>query len=356
MKKFREEFYKNLISKESFYMKQYYSDFYKKEAFIAIKELEDGIYCALISTTENEVIDYSEAIEYIKTLGKPFSLNMIILANEEYINTDSLTRANKLIINQKNYNVIRCDSACTPLRQMFENLIKKDGVKINNIKSDFLHYKIPTLIIISINIIIFIIVQVTIHNITNNVRASLPDSTQIPEKMINAINNSVLISFGAKYNTLIEKGEFWRLLTCAFLHSNLIHIACNMYSLYIIGPQIEQIYGIKKYMSIYFISCITSSLLSYFMSPNISVGASGGIFGLMGALLAFAIIERHRIQRKNISSLIQVILINLFIGLSINNIDNFAHIGGLGGGFLVGYILYTISNKSYLNNGQKGIT
>ena len=148
------------------------------------------------------------------------------------------------------------------------------------------------------------------------------------------------LNFGAKSNILIEQGQVWRLLTCAFLHSGLVHIACNMYSLYIIGPQIQQIYGTKKYLIIYIISCITSSLLSYFMSPNsISVGASGGIFGLMGALLAFAIIERHTIQKKYISSLIQIIVINLFIGLSIKNIDNFGHIGGLIGGIYRIYYL-----------------
>ena len=82
------------------------------------------------------------------------------------------------------------------------------------------------------------------------------------------------------------------------------------------------------------------------MSPNsISVGASGGIFGLMGALLAFAIIERHTLQKKSISSLIQVIAINLFIGLSIKNIDNFGHVGGLIGGILIGYIIYRTSGK-----------
>ena len=88
MKNFKEYFYKILINKENFYMKQYYSNFHKKEMFFAVKELKDGIYCVLISNDENEDIDYSEAIEYIKTLGKSFSLNMIILSDEEYIHTD----------------------------------------------------------------------------------------------------------------------------------------------------------------------------------------------------------------------------------------------------------------------------
>jgi rhomboid protease GluP len=82
------------------------------------------------------------------------------------------------------------------------------------------------------------------------------------------------------------------------------------------------------------------------MTPNgISVGASGGIFGLMGALLAFAVIERHRIEKRYLSSLLQIIIINLFIGLNIRNIDNFGHIGGLLGGIAIGYIIYKISQN-----------
>lgn len=344
MNDFKENFYKILISKENFYMKQYYSDFHKQDIFFAVKDLKDIIYCVLISEQENEHIDYSEAVEYIKTLGMQFSLNMIILSNEEYIYTDYTSMANKLILDKENDNVISCDNSCIPLREIFESTMQENKIKNTHIKENFLKYKIPTLIIISINIIIFIITQAVIYNITNNVRES---SLVLSEEMINVINNSVLISFGAKYNILIEQGEIWRLVSCAFLHSNLIHIACNMYSLYIIGPQIQQAYGITKYLIIYIISCVTSSLLSYFMSPSgISVGASGGIFGLMGALLAYAIIERNKIQKKYILSLIQIIILNLFIGLSIKNIDNFAHIGGLIGGGFAGYIIYLMSNRS----------
>jgi len=344
MKKFEENFYKILINKENFYIKQYYSNFHGEDKFLAIKELNDGIYCALISDDESENIDYSEAIEYIKTLAKPFSLNMIILSHKEYVQTECSSMRHKLIINRENNNIIAYDESCIPLKHIFENNVQENSFKIKNTRENFFKDKITTLVIISINIIIFIITQVTIMNITNTVRGS---SNGISNEMINVINNSVLINFGAKYNVLIEQGEVWRLLTCAFLHSNLVHIACNMYSLYIIGPQIQQIYGTKKYLIIYIISCITSSSLSYFMSPSsISVGASGGIFGLMGALLSFAIIERHRIDKKYISSLMQIIVINLFIGLSIKNIDNFGHIGGLIGGVLVGYLIYKTSRKT----------
>lgn len=351
MNNFKENFYKTLIIRENFYMKQYYSNFHKREKFFAIKELKDGIYCVLISDQENEDIDYLEAVEYIKTLGKSFSLNIIILCNEEYIYTNYSPIANKLIISRENYNVISCDNSCRPLIEIFETVMQENKMRSSHTIEKFLKYRIPTLIIMSINIIIFIITQVVTYSITNNVRQS---SEVISEEIINLIKNSVLISFGAKYNVLIEQGEVWRLVTSAFLHSNLIHIACNMYSLYIIGPEIQQAYGTKKYLTIYIISCITSTLLSYFLNPNsISVGASGGIFGLMGALLAFAIIERNKIQKKYISSLIQIIIINLFIGLSIKNIDNFGHIGGLIGGGLSGYVAFKVSNNERKKNNAK---
>lgn len=328
MKNLKEEFYRTLLNNENFYMKQYYSNFHTKEIFLAIKELKDGIYCVLITDEENEKIDSSEAFEYLKTLNKPFSFNIIILSSEEYIYTNHSTSLNKLIINKENHDIIACDKSCLPLKQIFVNIIHENLSKTNNLKGNFLEKNLFTCLLIGVNIIIFLI-------------------TALLSRSIFDIDINVLVVLGAKYNPLIDQGEIWRLLTCAFLHSGLLHIACNMYSLYIIGPQIEQIYGVIKYLIIYIASCITSSLLSYLMSPSsISVGASGGIFGLMGALLAFAIIERNKIQKKYMSSLIQIIIINLFIGLSIKNIDNFAHIGGLAGGMTVGYVMHKIFSKN----------
>ncbi|EHJ01541.1 Rhomboid family protein [Clostridium sp. DL-VIII] len=329
MNGFKEEFYRILINRENFYMKQYYSGYYKEEKYIAIKELKDGIYCVLISETEDSDIDISEAFEYIRSMGKSFSLNVIILSKGEYTYTNNSSLGNKLIINTENNSVIQCDNSCIPLRQIFEGNLQINERKNGQSKKEHKNYNILTFILIGINIVVFLLTAFISGNIFD-------------------IDTRVLIYFGAKINILIDHGEIWRLLTCAFLHSGLIHIVCNMYSLYIIGPQIEQIYGIRKYLIIYLISCITASISSYFLNPNgIAIGASGGIFGLMGALLAFALIERNRIQKKFLSSLLQIIAINLFIGLSIKNIDNFAHIGGLVGGIVSGYISYILVRKRH---------
>ena len=165
MKKFKENFYKILINKENFYIKQYYSDFHKEEVFFAVKELKDGIYCVLISDEKNEDIDYSEAIAYIKTLEKTFSLNMIILCNEEYIYADKLSKANKLILNKENYNVIACDKSCIPLKQISEYFVQINETKVKSEKEKFLQYKIPTFTLIGMNIIIFLITAFLSGNI-----------------------------------------------------------------------------------------------------------------------------------------------------------------------------------------------
>lgn len=151
---------------------------------------------------------------------------------------------------------------------------------------------------------------------------------------------NVLVYLGAKYNPLIKSGEYYRLITSMFLHGGIIHLALNMYALNSIGPLIERIYGKAKYLIIYFISGILSSLLSFMFSEGVSIGASGAIFGLLGTSFIFAIKMRHVIGKAFIKDIGSVIVINLIMGLTIPNIDNFGHLGGLIGGLILGFVLY----------------
>lgn len=143
-----------------------------------------------------------------------------------------------------------------------------------------------------------------------------------------------LIDFGANAVSITKRGEYYRLLTSIFLHAGIIHLLCNMYSLYVIGPQTESFYGKLKYLFIFLFSGISGSLLSVALSGNnaVSVGASGAIFGLLGAILYFG--YHYRVYLGNVlkSQIIPLILINLLIGFTFSGIDNFAHIGGLIGG------------------------
>ncbi|MGH4139546.1 rhomboid family intramembrane serine protease [Clostridium sp.] len=150
---------------------------------------------------------------------------------------------------------------------------------------------------------------------------------------------NVLILLGAKVNELIQNGQYYRLISCMFLHGGLVHLAVNMYSLYAIGPMVEKVYGKVKYIAIYFISGIIASVFSYIFSTSVSIGASGAIFGLLGAVLIFAVKSKGKTGSGFIKSILSVIFINIFIGATLPNIDNFAHMGGLMGGMLVAFLV-----------------
>ena len=154
------------------------------------------------------------------------------------------------------------------------------------------------------------------------------------------ITSSVLLDFGALFTPLVRDGEYFRLMTSAFAHVSVTHIIVNMYSLYIIGSQIESFFGKSKYIIIYIFSAIFGSLMSMlFTTDAVSAGASGAIFGLLGAMLYFG--YHYRVYLGNVikSQIIPVIIFNLALGFIIPGIDNAAHIGGLVGGFLMANVL-----------------
>jgi len=176
---------------------------------------------------------------------------------------------------------------------------------------------------------ILIVVNVMVYVLTAYLSGNIVDS-----------NTNVLILLGAKVNELISGGEYYRLVSCMFLHGGIMHVALNMYSLYALGPFVESIYGKFRYTIIYFLSGIVSSIFSYMFSSHISVGASGAIFGLLGAALIFAIKMKDRVRKDFIMNILSVIGINLIIGFSIPNVDNFGHLGGLAGGILSSFLLF----------------
>ena len=154
---------------------------------------------------------------------------------------------------------------------------------------------------------------------------------------LNVLN---LLRYGALNSILVQNGEFWRLITAGFLHGGIFHLLFNMYSLYIIGMQIENFVGKWKFLAIYFCSMITASLMSCVMSPNsVSVGASGAIFGLLGALVYFGYHYRLYLGSVLRNQIIPLILFNLLLGFMVSGIDNAAHIGGLIGGLLISMAL-----------------
>ena len=151
---------------------------------------------------------------------------------------------------------------------------------------------------------------------------------------IDVYNN--IIEMYCIHGPSIRAGQYYRLLTGIFLHGSIIHLLCNCYSLYILGSQIESLLGKFKYLVIYFFSGLTGALLSTILGGDAgSIGASGAIFGLMGALVYFGYYYRVYLGNAVKSQIIPLILLNLFVGFMSPGIDNFAHIGGLVGGAIV---------------------
>ncbi len=133
----------------------------------------------------------------------------------------------------------------------------------------------------------------------------------------------------------IRTGEYYRLITGMFLHGSPLHLLFNCIILYQIGSQLESFIGRFKFLIIYFIAGLSGSLFSMIFSNVPSIGASGAIFGLLGSLIYFGYHYRVYLGNYVKTQLIPLVLINLAIGFSFENIDNFAHIGGLIGGTIM---------------------
>src|SRR5262252_6305129 len=153
-------------------------------------------------------------------------------------------------------------------------------------------------------------------------------------------NEPTLMAFGVKSNAEIARGQWWRFITPIFIHIGMLHLIFNTYALWIVGPQVEKLYGPARFVILYVLTGVAGVYGSYFYHPqSISAGASGAIFGLFGVLLVFGIRYRSSIppffKRAVGTGVLPVIVINLIIGFTIPAIDNSAHIGGLLAGALL---------------------
>lgn len=140
-----------------------------------------------------------------------------------------------------------------------------------------------------------------------------------------------------KFGGLVKNGSIIRVITSIFLHIGVIHFIMNLWALNVLGRTVENFYGHLKMLIIFLYSGIIGNLLSIILmdSNTISAGASGAIFGLMGALLYFSINQRTYMAEALRKQILPVIIVNLGIGFMISSINMFAHIGGLLGGVLI---------------------
>ncbi|CAB49587.1 rhomboid family intramembrane serine protease [Pyrococcus abyssi] len=138
----------------------------------------------------------------------------------------------------------------------------------------------------------------------------------------------------AQINELVFRGQWWRLLTAIFLHMGFVHFALNAFWLFYLGTDLEGIVGTKRFLIVFFASALAGNVLSLFtLDPRIaSGGASGGLFGIVGALLSIEGVLRRNIQKALINALALFLINSIFPGVNI-----FAHFGGLVTGLVLGY-------------------
>lgn len=152
-----------------------------------------------------------------------------------------------------------------------------------------------------------------------------------------------LLDFGANYGPLVAGGEYWRLLSSVFLHIGIMHLALNSLGLLIYGMLLERAFGSLRFAFIYLASGLAGSTASFVANPlAISAGASGAIFGLLGALASCFLTGRGSLgrgSRRDAAGIGVLVAINLAWGFMVPGIDNWAHIGGLAMGFALGGVL-----------------
>ena len=289
MRIYIDKYFNYLTNGQGFYMQNYFSDSLGRDNWIAIKEFPEGDFIVFI-TDENDLFTTSECIQFLNSRGQNYSLHKIVLCEGSYLsrNEDNIP---KVVFDIKSDKILYCDKGLETLAQIAIMVNDKPRSKV---KGTNLTKTSVTIALIAVNIIMFIISAIISGNIMN-------------------IDINTLVFLGGKYGPLIDVGQWWRLIACIFLHGGLMHIVFNMYSLFILGSQLEPILGRKKYTILYFISGLGSSILSYLALPNtVSIGASGAIFGLLGALLVFIINNRDKINKGALSNVVMVIGISRF--------------------------------------------
>lgn len=157
-----------------------------------------------------------------------------------------------------------------------------------------------------------------------------------------------LVMLGANYEPFTVAGQWWRLLSSVFLHAGLLHLVFNMIVLANIGIFLEPLLGRRSFALVYVLTGLLASLTSLFFNVGaVSVGASGAIFGLYGFFLALLTTSllKPEFRKAFLRNTLGFVVINVAIGFAIGPIDNAAHLGGLGSGFMLGYLWLPLIRK-----------
>jgi len=307
----------NLVSLEGIYAHTNFSWKSWSEIFI-IRFLEDKVYITSECNTHQR-FDFGKNKQNIELFLKTFqeikSLYSLDEINAKYYTIDIYTEEDTSEVEEE----------ILPLRdRILAFFIPKEGYFI-------------TPILVNLNIVIFIAMVIS------GVNPLLPDTES-------------LLNWGANFKASTLDGQWWRLLTCCFIHIGIIHLAFNMYALVYIGKFVENALGKTRFLSSYLLTGIAASITSLVWNDfNVSAGASGAIFGMYGLFLALLLANYFDRKIKNalLPSIGMFVFYNVLIGLRMKEfIDNAAHLGGLLSGVIIGlaFIPSLKNNSTFLKN------
>jgi rhomboid protease GluP len=187
----------------------------------------------------------------------------------------------------------------------------------------------------------FVTVMVLLVNTALYVAMTVLSMRSGNEEAFTNLDGQTLLAFGAKYGPAIALGQWWRLLTAGFLHGGIIHILMNSWVLFDVGATVEEEYGTSRLIVIYVFSTITGFLASLYWAPvALSTGSSSAIFGLIGAMIALGTRSSGSMGAMMRGFYIRWAIFGLVLGL-MPGVDNAAHLGGIAGGFVVGFLAGT---------------
>ncbi len=155
-------------------------------------------------------------------------------------------------------------------------------------------------------------------------------------------DNVNLYRWGAKYGPALADGEWWRLVLPIFMHIGFFHLLTNSIGLLIFGSMAERLLGSPAYLAIYLVTGILGNVASFVSSPALGAGASGAVFGVIGAFAVYLLLNRRimgDVARQALTSVAFIIVLNIGIGFATAGIDNAAHVGGLLGGLFMAYLV-----------------
>lgn len=186
-------------------------------------------------------------------------------------------------------------------------------------KSSIKMLPLTTIALILTNILVFVLMEATTGS---------------------TLRMDVLLPWGAASTDLISAGQYWRLLSAMFLHAGMSHLVNNMLLLYVLGSNLEPVFGTWRLLGIYLFGGLTGNLAAYLLYTRngenvVSVGASGAVFSVMGALLLLVILCRGRLRDLSIHQLLIMLGFSLYFGFASSGVSNAAHVGGLLAGFVL---------------------